>query len=141
MPLTPSYDDSIMTVLTDQVTIAPSKTFKIDWENKRITSKLIDGIEAVAQSIVVVTLFQIGRWPALPPNFGIDLTLVHNMPLDFVRANIERIIREALAPDERIDSLSDFEIELIDSQKLLVKFKTHVFGYVEENEVLINAYE
>ena len=56
---------------------------------------------------------------------------------DFVMADLERTIEDALTSDDRIESISDFEIEQADKQTITCKFTVNTIAgaYAEVVEV------
>lgn len=119
----------------------PSLTFEIDWQNKRLTSKKIDGIQAVGQAVQVITSVQQNEWRGYEPTFGIDARFIIGRPLDFAIANTERIIKEGIYKDNRVDTLKDMKIEVKkdDNNKniLIVNFDTVSYGESIPSEVKI----
>ena len=88
----------------------PSLTWKLDFENKRIT-QMIDGLEAVKQAAFVILETERFRYLIYSFNFGSELQgLIGKSPL-LVRSEIQRLVREALLQDDRITDVRDFTIE------------------------------
>ena len=79
-----------------------SRVFKIDWENNRLTSQHIDGKEAINQAVRVITAVELQDWGIFPDWFGIEMKKMYGMPRPFVKANLERLIKEAVNTDDRI---------------------------------------
>jgi len=84
----------------------PSLTWKLDFENKRIT-QMIDGLEAVKQAAFVILETERFRYLIYSFNFGSELQgLIGKSPL-LVRSEIQRLVREALLQDDRITDVRD----------------------------------
>lgn len=119
----------------------PSLTFKIDWQNKRLTSKTIDGIEAVGQTVQVISSIEQNDWPGYPSYVGIDARFIIGRPLDFALANAERIIKEGIYKDNRVDTLKNMKIKVKKDETnkniLLVNFDTVSYGESIPSEVEI----
>lgn len=84
----------------------PSLTWKLDFENKRI-SGMTDGLEAVKQAVFVILETERFQYLIYSFNFGSELQgLIGKSPL-LVQSEIRRLIREALLQDDRITDVRD----------------------------------
>ncbi|WP_368653773.1 DUF2634 domain-containing protein [Ornithinibacillus sp. 4-3] len=124
---------------SDELEEETSRTYRIDWEKGIITNELISGQEAILQYIYISL-----RTPRFAHSIYSDETgseldeLLSDKEVspDFIEMEIPRIIEEALIFDERIDSVSDFELKRIDDE-LHVKFTvTSIEGELNIEEVL-----
>lgn len=88
---------------------SPSLTYRLDWEKKRITGQT-DGLEAVQQA--ATKILQTDRFDYLiySSDYGTEWQLVLGKDRLLVRAEIRRVISEALLQDERILSLEHIEV-------------------------------
>lgn len=107
----PSYDTPLKRAKYRPDKTGPDKTFKIDWECNRLLSQTIEGEEALEQTVQIITAIEYQDWAIMPDWFGIEMKHMYGMPRPFVRANLERIIKEALAPEMRIKRIHDFWME------------------------------
>lgn len=104
IPETPAF--SIDT--TEDFEILPTKTFRLNIENRRIMGK-IDDSEAVTQFIKKVLdtskyAYEIYDW-----YYGNQLNLLVGQSYDYVVARVPKIIEEALCCDDRITGVRDFK--------------------------------
>ena len=104
IPETPAF--SIDT--TEDFETLPTKTFRLDIENRRIMGK-IDDSEAVMQFIKKVLdtskyAYEIYDW-----YYGNQLNLLVGQSYDYVVARVPKIIEEALCCDDRITGVRDFK--------------------------------
>lgn len=133
-PVTISADKYVKTEM-------PSLTFEIDWQNKRLTSNTIDGIKAVGQAVQVITAVEQNDWTGYPSYFGIDARYIIGRPLDFALANTERIIKEGIYKDNRVDTLKNLKIKVEKDETnkniLLITFDTVSHGESIPSEVKI----
>jgi len=115
----------------------PSKTFRLDTENKRIID-MVDGLEAVKQSVYCILNTERFEWLIYSWNYGAELKNLFGKPAGLVKAKIKKRIREALQQDDRISNVDSFSFDLYD-RKLHVSFIVHTkWGEVEaEKEVSI----
>lgn len=101
----------VMADYDDELT--PSKTYRLDMENKRITGS-IDGVEAIRQHIYKVlsterASFSIyGTYEGI--NYGVEKERFIGKNFSFIVSDIERTINDALLQDERILGVKDFVI-------------------------------
>lgn len=115
----------------------PSKTFKLDVENKRIIN-MIDGLEAVKQSVYCILNTERFEWLIYSWNYGSELKDLFGKSSGLVKAKIKKRIREALIQDDRISDVDSFFFN-INERKLHVTFTVHTqWGEIEaEKEVSI----
>lgn len=105
----------------------PSLTWKLDFENKRIT-QMIDGLEAVKQAAFVILETERFQYLIYSFNFGSELQgLIGKSPL-LVQSEIRRLIREALLQDDRITDVQNINFQT-QGDSMLVEFTVvSVFG-------------
>lgn len=117
-------------------TVQSSKTYKIDSFNGRITRK-IDELEAIKQAIFKILQTERFENVIYDDSYGVELVGLIGKPKEFVKSDIERIIKEALLVDERILGIENFNI--VDETKdiLKIEFKVNsIFGDIKlESEV------
>ncbi|MDT9337323.1 DUF2634 domain-containing protein [Clostridium perfringens] len=119
-------------------TVQSSKTYRIDSFNGRITRK-IDELEAIKQA--VFKILQIERFENViyDASYGVELIGLIGKPKEFVKSDIERIIKEALSVDERILGIENFNIVDDVKENLKIEFKVNsIYGDIKlESEVTI----
>lgn len=105
--------------------LAPSKTYRLDPENKRITG-FIDGVEAIRQYIYKVLSTERASFSIYGTedgiNYGIEKDRFIGKNLSFITSDIERTIKDALMQDERILGIKDFSIKEPQGDSLEVDF-------------------
>ena len=116
----------------------PSYTSKIDFERNRIMGT-VDNIDAMEQAIYLI--LQTERYESIIYNwyYGVEFDTLIGKSRELITSELERRIREALTEDDRINRISDFEIEFT-SDKAIVSFTVNtIFGDIEisEWEVLV----
>lgn len=121
----PQYEQTIERYRQKSQNEMTSRVFKIDWERNRLTSQHIDGEEAITQTVRVISSVELGDYGIFPDWFGIEMKNMYGMPRPFVKANLERLLKEACNTDERIISIKDFNME--DIEKAVVVRLTVVF--------------
>lgn len=141
MPLTPYYseeDDEIssedeLLELDYEESIYPSKTYKLNTEKGRIVG-FTDGVDAIKQAIYCILSTERYQYEAYDSNYGVELNDLIGQPMDYVVAEIQRRITEALTYDSRIETVEDFEF-LIEKQKLTVSFVVYtIYGENVESD-------
>lgn len=106
----PQYRTPLLNIASPKISRQPSKTFKIDWERKRLLSEKIDGVQAVGQAITVITSIEYKDWDIMPDWFGTEMKFIYGMERDFTKANLERLVKEGLSMDDRIKSITEWEM-------------------------------
>lgn len=94
--------------------IETSQTYKIDFENGRITNEIITGLEAIKQFVYLSLHTERYAYSVFSHDIGNELqdVLADNETTDaYKKIEIPRLIEEALIYDDRVSSVSDFELE------------------------------
>lgn len=109
----------------------PSKTFQIDFQNKKRISGWIDGLEAVKQSIYMILNTErygnlIHSW-----DYGVELQGLIGKPLSFCLPELPRRITEALMQDTRVKGVSDFKFDVQKSRVQTTFTVDTIFGALE----------
>ena len=91
----------------------PSYTYNINRNTNRI-SGYIDGKDAIIQAVFLI--LQTERYESMIYNwyYGSELDTLIGQNRDYVTSELQRVIREALTEDDRINEVSDFIIEFKD---------------------------
>jgi len=118
--------------IIDQI---PSRTYRV--QNGRIAG-WIDELGAMRQAIEKVLQTERFTWPIYTDNYGIELQDLMGQEHDLVRAEIERVVGEALLVDERIIDLTHFTLTQESRTTILVSFLAiTLYGQIHiEQEVI-----
>ncbi|ENI1325065.1 DUF2634 domain-containing protein [Listeria monocytogenes] len=121
-------------VLLEDQELVSSRTYKV--VNGRIAG-FVDDLEATRQAIEKILLTNRFEWSIYSDAYGSDVNDLIGEQMDLVKAEIERVITEALTADDRVSELVDFEILSETKDSLHVSFNiVTVFGNVAiEQEV------
>lgn len=125
----PSTNDILLTDLT--VETMSSKNYKMNIE-KNIINGVCDELEAMKQ--VIYKILNTERYQNIiySWNYGIELLDLYGEPVDYVCAELERRITEALTQDERIESIDDFKFDVKKKRTVNVSFTVHtIYGSIE----------
>lgn len=108
----------------------PSLTFGIDFDRGRVVG-MVDGLEAVKQAVFLILQTERYRHLIFSSDYGSELEgLIGRDPL-FVQSELKRRIREALMQDDRIEDVTNFNIQF-DGDNALVRFTViSTFGNFE----------
>lgn len=90
------------------VSTRPSKTYKIDWDNKHIRG-FIDGRDAVEQAVDLHLSTERYEWIIYSWQYGSDIYKLIGQPYDYVRSEMKRMIKDALSIDSRVTDVDGFE--------------------------------
>jgi len=136
MPLSPEID--IPETETNR-TVSPSKTYKLDFENRRVYSEKIDGKEAIEQFIHKALRTRRLAHPIYSSGYGselYDLIRDNTVTIEYKKSEIQRLITETIIYDDRIEQVSDFNIQ-IDEENVYINFKVEtVEGVIDIEEVI-----
>lgn len=98
----------------DSEVIETSQTYKIDFENGRITNEIITGLEAIKQFVYLSLHTERYAYSVYSHDIGSELqeVLADKETTDaYKKMEIPRLIEEALIYDDRIAAVTDFEID------------------------------
>lgn len=96
-----------------------TKTYRLDFENKRIVG-MIDGLDAAVQAVRKIVQTERYSERIYSGDYGIELERLVGASMPFVEANIEPTVKEALSPDDRFTSVHDMELTRKDIDTLLI---------------------
>lgn len=106
----------------------PTLTYKLDFETKRISTK-IDDFEAVMQAITKILYTERYSYVIYSGDYGVELERLIGQDYDYIVSDIERIITEALTVDDRVLSISDLEIVKLNKDSAQVTFTVNtIYG-------------
>nr|DAL80210.1 MAG TPA: Protein of unknown function (DUF2634) [Caudoviricetes sp.] len=115
----------------------PSKTFKVDVENQRIT-EMTDGLEAIRQAVYCALHTERFEWLIYSWNYGVELDQLFGQSMGLVKSKLKKRIKEALMQDDRILSVDAFSFE-VSRRRLLAKFtvRTSIGDISAEREMSV----
>lgn len=100
----------------------PSKTYRLNIENNTISGGYIDGLEALKQAVYKILNTERFDYIIYSWNYGIEVKNLIGEHMSFVIPELERVIKEALMQDDRIEDVTDFEFS-INKNIVTTKFK------------------
>ena len=113
----------------------PSRTYKIDFESGKIAG-FADGLEAVRQAVYKILNTERFENIIYSHNYGREFKDLYGKQRNFVYAELERRIKEALLWDDRINAVSDFSFRN-ERDCGFVKFTvSSVFGQMDMESVV-----
>ncbi len=130
----PSADNALF--MTLEIKTGSSKNYKMDADHNIINGN-VDGQEAVKQAVFKILNTQRYQYPVYSWNYGIETGDLFGEPADYVCAELERRVKEALTADDRISSVDSFKFDI--SQKRVVKasFTVHsIYGSFESSKAV-----
>ena len=90
----------------------PTKTYRIDFENKRIVG-MVDGVNAMAQAVEKICRTERYSERIYSGDYGIELNRLVGASLPFVEANLELTFSDAFLSDDRIFSINDLSLSKV----------------------------
>ncbi|MGE8079016.1 DUF2634 domain-containing protein [Peribacillus loiseleuriae] len=115
------------------------KTYRFDFETKRLTSQIISGLDAIKQFILIalhIPRYAYAIYSADTGNELEELIADNELTPAFKIMEVERLVTEALIYDARIERVYDFDIKQV-QDAFNVHFKVDtIIGELEFEEVL-----
>ncbi|WPS88623.1 DUF2634 domain-containing protein [Brevibacillus halotolerans] len=87
----------------------PSKTYKLDFVNKRIVG-FVDGLDAVKQAVFKILSTIRFEYLIYSHDYGFESPSMEDEAI--FRSEVQRCVREALLQDDRILDVTDFKITI-----------------------------
>lgn len=111
-----------VSILTEQITetTRPNRTNKLNVDKNRVDG-YTDGLDAIAQAVQLILSTERYKHIIYSWDYGVELYDLIGKPVPYVISEIPRRVAEALAQDNRITDVSDFEFERF-GKKLHVTF-------------------
>ncbi|SFE96082.1 Protein of unknown function [Paenibacillus algorifonticola] len=106
--------------LETETAIEPSRTYYIDFANKRL-SGMTDGLSAIKQAVFKILQTERYRYFIYSFDYGSELDLLNESSHLYIRSELKRRITEALLADDRIADVTDFELT-VEGDKAAVSF-------------------
>lgn len=120
---------------------SPSLTYKLDLDKGRIAGK-IDKLEAVNQAIRKAIITPRFKCLIYDNQYGSeieDAVISNDATQEYIETAIEGFITDALKPDTRILSVSDFSVSF-EGNSVYISFKADtIFGAAVVEEVIENV--
>ena len=132
--MTPQTTNQISNeISTNEMT---SKTYKIDFERKRIVEK-IDKYEALKQAIYFILNTIRYKHIIYSFNYGSEINNVIGMDYELAKSEIERYVREAILADDRFTEIRNFKVSKVASDSMSISFDVYtIYGTINvEQEV------
>lgn len=104
----------------EKVTL-PSLTYRLDLDDMRIRGK-VDGLEAVKQAVFKIMSTERYRYLIYSSNYGMEMQDLIGKDFDFVRSEVKRRVEDALTIDDRVISISQFEMQKTGTESCKIKF-------------------
>ena len=118
--------------------LEPSKTYKLNVDNNTISGGYIDGLDALKQAVYKILNTERYDYLIYSWNYGVEIKDLIGEHMSFVIPELERVIKEALMQDDRIEDVTDFEFET-NKNDVIVKFKVISIEGVAEIEKVVSV--
>lgn len=104
------------------------KTYKV-LLNKDFISGYVYEIESVKQAVYFILNTERYKHPIYSWDYGVELYDLIGKPMTYVQAEFRRRIEDALLQDDRIESCSNFEFEMLNKSTLHATFTVNtIYG-------------
>ena len=122
--------------VTLEVETRPSKNYKMDIDYNIINGS-VDELEAVRQAVFKILNTERYQYPVYSWDYGIELDDLFGEPVDYVCAELERRVKEALTADDRIESVDSFRFDVSKKKIVDVSFSVHsIYGSFEGSKAV-----
>lgn len=122
--------------MTLEVEAQSSKSHKMDVDHDIINGS-VDELDAVRQAVFKILNTQRYQYPVYSWDYGIELEDLFGEPADYVCAELERRVTEALTADDRINSVDNFRFDISEKRVVRASFTVHsVFGSFDESKAV-----
>ena len=105
-------NSSNITVIGDDLSEMPNKTYALDMENKRIRGYITDDIEAVKQAVYLILRTERYDYLIYSRNYGVELKDLFGREKNYVLPMIVKSITDALLADSRIIEVKNFSFDI-----------------------------
>lgn len=121
------------TIDTETITM-PGLTYQVDWEHGVITG-MIDGLDSIRQAVLKILNTERYQYLIYSEDYGTEWQQILGQDHLFVRAEIQRMITEALLQDDRIEQIVDFQTYWTSGEDIRVSFTVQTrYGSFQINE-------
>ncbi len=119
----------------------PSRTYRMQIEDERVSGTITDDIEAVKQAVYKALNTERYKHTIYSPNYGVELADLFGKPIPYVLPELPRRIEEALLADDRITKVDNFSLKYDKRGNVTCLFVVHsIFGAFDtEKEVRLNV--
>lgn len=130
----PAVDNASLMAL--EVKRESSESYKMDID-RSIISGSVDELAAVRQAVYKILNTERYLYPVYSWDYGIELDDLLGEPADYVCAELERRITEALIQDDRIDSVDNFKFDVSEKKTVKASFSVHsIYGSFDKSKAV-----
>lgn len=110
-----------------EVVSEPSYTPRLNPDTYRI-SGFVDGLKAVEQSVYLILYVERYEWLIYNWRTGVELNNLYGKEVNYVIAELERVLKEAIIQDDRVNDVTNFEFK-VNKNDVYVEFDViSIFG-------------
>jgi hypothetical protein len=121
----PTIENSLSETL--EISDMPSKQYKVNYTDRIYGFN--DNLEAMKQTCYKILLTERYKYVIYDWNYGIELDDLFGESMTYVIPEVQRRIIEALAQDNRIESVDNFSFDTSKRHELAVEFTVHtIYG-------------
>jgi hypothetical protein len=123
------------TINNTQEIIYPSKTYRLNFDTKRITG-YIDDKEAIVQAIRKIINTEKFAY-VIYTNYGIELDTLLGQDFEYIENDIERRLIEAFSIDDRILNITDLVLTKLSIDSIAISFTINTIeGNIDIYEII-----
>lgn len=111
--------------------VLPSRTYKLDFENKRILG-MIDREESVLQFVTKVLSTDKYAHEIYDWYYGNEILKLVGQPYEYIVTTLPRIIKESLLVDDRITDVTNFRFDKTSIDSMTISFTVeNIYSNIE----------
>lgn len=114
--------------------VLPSLTYRLNFDESKLSGK-VDNLESVIQSVRLILSIDRYSCPIYNGNYGNEIINLIGQSHDYVRADLPRMVNEALLQDDRITGTENYVFNKVDMDSISVSFDVNTI-YGTSNYVL-----
>lgn len=131
--MTPKFNEDL-NIQDIEVLKYPNNSYKMHLTKCRIGQQE-DNLLIMEQAIFKLLNTEKYKYPIYSASYGAELQELIGMPADYVRIDLKRRIEESLMQDDRIISITDFDVKMIAKNRIEAIFTVNTdFGSIKTNQ-------
>lgn len=126
MALSPLSNEAERIEIIESVTV-PALTYEFNFETGQFTGGLIDSEDAIKQYILKSISTPRFRHLIYNDDYGCEIEdlIEQDLPFDYTRSEVQRMVKEAIIYDDRISNVGNFIVEKT-TDKLWIQFTVNL---------------
>lgn len=123
MSLFPFANVAEIAVVTPEVSASAIREYEIDFENERLTGRIVEGVDALCVWAYLALKAKRYRWVIYSWHYGDEIynLIGYSHSEEYLKSEVQRYMEECLFENEHITGIAGLDVRQI-KEKLYVKF-------------------